>query len=87
MSRYRGHTERGGGGFSGLNDKPDTEGHPYLIIFYSCRVPKIYFELDAMNNPQKSISRDTITIAPIFCFLSEYPSRYFDPVTDVQHLF
>ncbi len=25
----------GGGGLSGLNDKPDTDGQPYLTISYS----------------------------------------------------
>jgi hypothetical protein len=45
-----------GGGFSGLNAKPDTNNQPYLTICIPVRVSEIYFGLNAMINPRKSIS-------------------------------
>ncbi len=50
----------GGGGFSGLNAKPDTDGQPYLTIPYISQGFQIYdFGLDVMNNPPQIISNDT----------------------------
>ncbi len=51
--------ESGGGGFSGPNDKPDTDGQLYLTTI-PFRVSKINFGLDAMINPRKSISGDAV---------------------------
>ncbi len=33
-------TEREGGGFSGLNTKPDTDGQPYILFATPVRVSK-----------------------------------------------
>jgi hypothetical protein len=52
-------TEKGGGGFSGPITKPDTATVPHHLIYQS-GFPNIFFGLDAMNNPRKSISGDTI---------------------------
>jgi hypothetical protein len=35
---------KGKGEFSGLNDKPDTDGQPYLTISYTSGVSKIKFQ-------------------------------------------
>ncbi len=52
--------QKGGGGFSGLNDKPDTDGKPYLTIPFTSRVSKIIIRTGyTMNNSRKSISDDT----------------------------
>ncbi len=45
-----------GGGFSGLNDKPDTDGQSYPTNPNTSQGSR----LDAMNNPRKSISDDII---------------------------
>ncbi len=51
--------QEGEGEFSGLNDKPDTDGQLYLTTI-PFSVSKINFGLDAMNNPRKSISGDAV---------------------------
>jgi hypothetical protein len=52
------HRKGRGGRFSGLNAKPDTNSQPYLTILYTSQGFRntVYFGLDAMKNPRKSIS-------------------------------
>ena len=59
---------RKGGGFSGLNTKPATNGQLYLTTPYTSQgFQNYYFRLDAMNIPRKSISGDTV-----HCYLRLY---------------
>ncbi len=55
--------QKGEGESSGLNDKPDNDGQPYLTILYTNQGFQIKFWLDAMNNPRKNISGDS-ALAP-----------------------
>ncbi len=48
-----GGCHRKGGGFSGLNNKPYTDGQPYLTTIYWSGFLNKFFRLDEMNNPQK----------------------------------
>ncbi len=51
--------QKGREGFLDLNAKPDTDSQLYLtILIYRSGLLNEYFKLDAMNNPQKSISAD-----------------------------
>jgi hypothetical protein len=50
----------GGGVWSDLNTKPDMDGQSHLTIQYTSQASQKNFELDAMNNPRKSISGDTL---------------------------
>jgi hypothetical protein len=58
------HRKGGGGGFSGLNAKPETDCQPYLPVpnhsIYQSGFPNNYFGLDPMNNPRKSVSGNTL---------------------------
>jgi hypothetical protein len=53
--------KKGGGEFSGLNTKPDTDGQPYTTIpCLNQGFHNKFFGLNAMNNPRKIISGDTL---------------------------
>jgi hypothetical protein len=73
-----GLSQKRGGGFSGLNDKPDTSGHPYLTIPYTSQFPK------EIPDWMRWITRETIQILPVCPGSPVYGEVHFLPTVYKQ---